>query len=235
MVSNICMFGDSVSKGIIFDEVKKRYVFLQECFAHLISQENQISVSNYAKFGCTLQKGEALIERYKNELSGYDYTLLEFGGNDCDYNWAEVAANPFLPHQSNTPIEEFGPRYEALIKTVQHAGGHPVLLNLPPIHSARFFDWSSNGLNQENILAFLGDKERIFRWQASYNTIVEQLAKSLVVPLIDIRSAFFAHGDYDRFLCSDGIHPNQAGHLLITQAMEMRLTPPLGSPPALTD
>jgi len=39
------------------------------------------------------------------------------------------------------------------------------------------------------------------------------------VPVIDITSPFLRRKDYRDYLCSDGIHPNEEGHLLIADAI----------------
>ena len=48
-----------------------------------------------------------------------------------------------------------------------------------------------------------------------YNVEVMLLAIKKDVPIIDIRSAFLKYNNYNDFLCSDGIHPNDEGYKLI--------------------
>ena len=49
-----------------------------------------------------------------------------------------------------------------------------------------------------------------------YNIRVHSVASAMRVPVIDIRSAFLLRTDYGELLCDDGIHPNEAGHRLIS-------------------
>jgi lysophospholipase L1-like esterase len=44
------------------------------------------------------------------------------------------------------------------------------------------------------------------------------MANKLGCELIDVRQPFLAQKQYCRFLCEDGIHPNQEGHLLMKKA-----------------
>lgn len=219
MIHSICILGDSVAKGVVFDEVRNKYRLLKDSFAQIIASQQNIAILNLAKFGCTISSGEEILKKHEEKLSHYDYTILEFGGNDCDYNWPEVAAHPQKPHLCNTPVPVFMDKYKELIIKVIENGGKPVLLNLPPIDAGRYFRWISRGLNAKNILTFLGEVDKIYHWQEMYSTMVEQLAKKEQIPLIDIRSYFLKSENYSDYLCEDGIHPNEKGHLLISKAI----------------
>lgn len=215
MINSICVFGDSVSKGVVFDSVHQKYMIIKDSFLNLISRGDHIAVSNYSKFGCTVTKGGEILKRHSDELCNYDYTVLEFGGNDCDFDWAKVADHPDENHIPNTPVSEFESYYANMIDKVKQCGGNPVLLSLPPIDAKRYFSWVSRGLNAENILHFLGDVEYIYRWHEMYNLAVYRLAMEHRIPLIDISSAFLSTGNYQKLICEDGIHPNENGHKLI--------------------
>lgn len=216
---SVCVFGDSVTKGVVFDSVLKKYTLLRDCFANRIMGSFPVSIRNYSRFGCTVTKGLELLRRHKGELSQYDYTVLEFGGNDCDFNWAEVSAEPEREHRPSTPVELFEHKYAELIEEVKSCGSRPVLLSLPPIDAKRYFAWISKGLNPRAILSWLGDVEHIYRWHERYNLAVCRLAKECSVPLIDISSAFLETHHYQDLICEDGIHPNEGGHRLISRVI----------------
>jgi lysophospholipase L1-like esterase len=55
-----------------------------------------------------------------------------------------------------------------------------------------------------------------------YSVAVEELAAEKKIPLIDIRSGFLRKKNFSRYLCADGIHPNDKGHLLISKAIRER-------------
>ncbi len=219
MINSICIFGDSVAKGVVFDAVKNKYRFLKESFAHIVERQQKISILNFAKFGCTISMGSEILKRHEAELNKFDYTVLEFGGNDCDYNWAEVSENPFQQHLCNTPIPLFREKYMELINRVIQNGGRPILLNLPPIEPKRYFQWISKGLNGKNILTFLGEIENIYKWQEMYSATIEELGEKEKIPVIDIRSGFLGKKNFGDYLCEDGIHPNEEGHRIISRAL----------------
>jgi Lysophospholipase L1 and related esterases len=219
MTQSICVFGDSVSKGVVFDSALKKYTVLKDSFLHLLERAANIAINNYSKFGCTITKGGEILKKHRAELCNYDYTVLEFGGNDCDYDWAQIAAEPEAYHIPNTPVADFETQYSSVIKEIKSCGGNPVLLSLPPIDAKRYFTWVSRGLNAENILHFLGDVEFIYRWHEMYNLAVCRLAIENGIPMIDISSVFLQTGHYQNYICEDGIHPNAQGHKLIEKAI----------------
>lgn len=219
MINSVCIFGDSVAKGVVFDAVKNKYRLLRESFANIVERQQNISILNFARFGCTISMGSEILKRHESELNRFDYTILEFGGNDCDYNWAAISEDPFREHICNTPIPLFREKYMELIERVRKNGGRPLLLNLPPIDPKRYFKWASRGLDKKNILTFLGEVDAIFKWQEMYSAVVEELAAKEKIPMIDIRSGFMSKKNFSNYLCADGIHPNEKGHLLISRAI----------------
>jgi len=230
-MKKICLFGDSLCKGVVYDPGMGRYTFLKDSFASRLAGEGRLDVFNYSKFGCTIGKAQSIISRHLPEAEGADVTALEFGGNDSDHNWAAIAENPDAQHVSNTPLEQFTERYAATIRSLKEQGANVVLVNLPPVDPQRYFDWFSKGLNKENILRWLGGSvEYIYRWHESYSVRISQIAVRCGVPLLDIRSPFLLRRDYRDLLCLDGIHPNQAGHALIGAALQSQL-PALGRLP----
>lgn len=220
MIQSVCIFGDSVSKGVVFDSVRKKYILLKDSFVGMIQRNTNILINNYSKFGCTITKGSEILKKHESELKQYDYTLLEFGGNDCDFDWAAISNAPESPHTPKTPVPVFEESYAKLISGVKESGGNPVLLSLPPIDSKKYFAWVSRGLNPENILHWLGDVEGIYRWHETYNLAVKRLSVANAIPLIDISTTFLKTGHYQDFICEDGIHPNQNGHKLISDVIE---------------
>lgn len=218
-MKKVCLFGDSISKGVIYDEACNRYKMTKECFANLISKNtDELEIKNYSMFGCSIEKGISLLERHNKTVKECDIVVLEYGGNDSDHNWQEIAETPELEHNPKTPINLFLEDYEIVIKKLQDMGKQVVMLNLPPIDEHRYFNWFSQGLNKENILKWLGGSEEyIYRFHESYDIGLQKIASRFSIPLIDIRSEFLLKKDYREYLCCDGIHPNEKGHNLIAQ------------------
>ena len=184
---SVGIFGDSVTKGVVFDAVKNKYSLIKESFVNIMERQHSLSIKNYSRFGCTIPIGIKILKRHAAELNKFSYTILEFGGNDCDYNWAEVSEKPHQQHLCNTPITIFCDKYKELIDFILKHGGRPVLLNLPPIEPKRYFNWITKGYHKINILTFLGEIDTIYKWQEMYSTAIEKLATEMKIPLIKQR------------------------------------------------
>lgn len=215
-MKGICVFGDSVAKGVVFDEARQKYIHLKDNFISLTQKKLNIPFANYSVFGATVSKGEQIMKRRASSLGSFDYTILEFGGNDCDLNWKAIADTPWELHSAKTPLDQFENRYREMISDARSRGLKPILLTLPPLDPARFFNWVSKDLNRESILRYIeGDINNIYKWHKEYNKIILRLASEENLPVIDIRSAIESQDNYSQYLCIDGMHPNEKGHQFI--------------------
>ncbi len=61
-------------------------------------------------------------------------------------------------------------------------------------------------------------------WHERYNIEVFKLAINNNVSIIDITSKFLEQKDYSLFLCEDGIHPNEEGHKIISEAIQEHIS-----------
>ena len=214
------MFGDSILRGVMYDGTRKKYCLCGDrAFADL--QSRGLEVRNHAKMGATIEDGLARVQRVLPEGTDASDTtvLLEFGGNDCDYRWDEVAEDPtgsFLP---NLPSEKFLEQYRKAIRWAKARGARVALTSLVPINASRYFEWISRGRNASNILRWLGDKSMLYRWQEQYSRLVERLSFEMDCPMIDERDAFLKSHQFTDLLCEDGIHPTQAGHDLFRRTI----------------
>lgn len=219
MIKKVQVWGDSVLKGIIYDEKRNRYKRLEEKTAIDKIAELGMDVINKTKFGMTAPKAKDLMMKELQKGIDAQMAIIEFGGNDCDFKWKEVAENPEKEHSPNTTLEMFKACITDMVQALRQYNITPVLVNLPPIHSQKYFNWISRGLNQNAISRWLGDIELIYRHHESYSVAIMNLAKRMSCDLIDVRSPFLQKRDYYNYLCEDGIHPNEKGHKLINQIM----------------
>ena len=220
-METIAAFGDSVLKGVIYEN--EHYRVADTSFQKICEDSFGITVENKARFGSTITRGEKIFEKNLElirECSG-QYVILEFGGNDCDFNWKEISEDPDRKHLPMSTIDNFTSTYVEIINAIQDMGKIPVLLSLPPIDSSRYFRHISRGLSGENIMKWMrNDKQYITNWHERYNIEIFKMAIACQVPVIDITSIFLEKKNYSRYLCEDGIHPNEEGHKLIARAIE---------------
>jgi len=231
-LKEVWMFGDSVARGIVLDE-HGSYTPIKDSFAEEAAQRLGIGLVNKARFGCTITKGLRIVRDFlthnllnrqhietMDSISQPKVALLEFGGNDCNFDWPAVAADPHREYEPATPIDVFRKVYGEVILSLRDQGYAPVLLTLPPLDAERYFDWfTRGGLDKDAILFWLGDVQFIYRWHEGYNDVVWEVAMNYDCPVIDIRANFLQQKHVSNLLCIDGIHPNRAGHKLIEDAI----------------
>lgn len=208
------IYGDSILKGVLL--VDGRYTVNHE-WEQRFTQKYDMQLRNQAHFGCTLEKG---VSRMENDLNRGkkpgDYAVIGFGGNDCDFNWAEVAADPDGVHVCHVPPERFSALYSQAIAMVRQAGAEPVLVTPPPIDPERYLTHiCREGLDRDAILHWLGDVSAIYRWQEYYARMAEAIALREKTVLVDLRGPILSRRRLDGLLCGDGIHPSREGQQII--------------------
>ena len=218
IIKKVEIYGDSILKGVMLDENTGRYYFGTKENIKKISDDFGLDIVNNAKFGCTINKGYMLLKKKLDSGMDCDAVILEYGGNDCDFNWEEIAKNPnedFLP---KTEIKRFKDTYIQMITELKEKNIIPVLISLPPISAEKYMKWvCRHGISKDNILLWLGDIQRVYRFQELYSSIIEELAYEQNVPFVDVRKAFLENKNLNELLCEDGIHPNSKGHKIITE------------------
>lgn len=221
--TRIAALGDSITKGVVLNE-QYRYSAAEQSFLDILSSELDLRVDNYGKFGCTVSHGNNVIERHAADIADSDYTFIEYGGNDCDFDWIKIAQDPHGEHKARTPLEEFIEDLSSLVAKIKDLGSVPVLITLPPILSDTYFSFLSRSMSDEqknNIKEWLGgDVGIIARWHESYNRTLFQVANQTRTQIIDITTPFDTfRGDLTSLYCADGIHPNARGHKLIAHTI----------------
>lgn len=217
---HISVWGDSILKGIVRDETTGGYHVLDTNCVKSFATSTGSTISNHARFGMTTIKAFERIKRsiIKNPPDKNDIVLIEFGGNDCDFNWKEVSETPHASHLPNTPLELFSSNVQAIIDIFKNLKLSPIFMSLPPLEPNRYLDWVSRGLNKENILTWLDDVNKIYRWQEVYSDALVDTARKNDLRVIDVRKNFLMSDHYTSLICDDGIHPNKNGHEAIYAA-----------------
>jgi len=216
---NVDVFGDSILKGVQLDDDDKHYHVDNNIDVAMLEKKFLLNISNFSKFGCTISKAFALIEkRFKNGDLNCDAIVLNLGGNDCDFDWKAVSERPDEDHQPNTPLDVFTDTYKKMIEYLKEKGIRPILTTLPPLDAQRFFNWFCGNLEKKaNVLEWLGGVEAIYRWHENYSRTIEKIAEETGTLLVDLRGAFLKHRRLEKLLCADGTHPNTEGQRVITQ------------------
>ncbi|HOO27345.1 MAG TPA: SGNH/GDSL hydrolase family protein [Lachnospiraceae bacterium] len=215
---NIGVYGDSILKGIQINPTNQKYCVNNHIDMETLSKKYAFQIKNYSSFGCTVTKGKNMLKKGLAKNMECDAIVMDYGGNDCDYNWKNISEDPAGDYLPNTPIELFQETYYDIIDTLKKRGILPILTTLPPLEPQKFFNWFCRDLNKDNILMWLGEIKHIYDHQESYSKVVEKIARDTQVPLVDLRGAFLKSENVNTLLCEDGTHPNTSGQKVITSA-----------------
>ena len=225
--TTIHVYGDSILKGIVMDRESGQYTPMREDDFAPLCRKYDVDVVNKSKFGYTISRGWAFLSRALQSAKTKnaplcDMMILEYGGNDCNFDWKAVSDVPAGDHLPMTTLETFSDTLKTMIASLREMRITPVLVSLPPIHAQRYLDHivaTTPGADREHILSWLGgDAQMIYRFQELYSSAVTKIAYECGCLYVDLRSAFLDKHNYPSLLCADGIHPNEDGHRLIADA-----------------
>ena len=219
IIKKLEIYGDSILKGVTLDKLTGKYVLPEQSGAEIVAQSLDINVKNYSKFGCTIDKGVRILEKKLEKGNACDMILLEYGGNDCDFNWQEVSENPNIDHSPNTVLKVFEQFYRQIIDKLKKVNIIPLTMSLPPIDAEKYLSWiTRNGLSRKNIVKWLGDVHMIYRFQELYSNAITKIARETKSLFVDVRSCFLNKHNFKALICDDGVHPSEEGHKLMRRA-----------------
>lgn len=219
----VSIYGDSIMRGTVIDENCRYHSTIGGWLAHL-GERFSLDFRNKAHFGITVQRGQQLLEKDLKKGLHCDYALLEFGGNDCSFNWEQVGAYPDAEHLPATDPEEFGQRLMVMALQVRQNGATPVLMTLPPLDAERHLNFISRESDREGILRWLGDVHMIYRFHELYSSAITRVAKVTRSLLVDVRSAFLDKHNLRELVGEDGVHPSPKGYKLICSVFDDFIT-----------
>ena len=151
----------------------------------------------------------------KEQVFGDTDVLLEYGGNDSDYNWQEIAEAPEKEHFPRTRLEVFEQVYERVINKIKEMGAIPLVLSLPPMDAERYFAFFSQKWEdgfRANVMRWLGGSTNtIMSGHELYNLATMRIAQRTGAQWIDVTSELLKEHNFRAYLCDDGIHPNEQG------------------------
>ena len=225
-MNTVQVWGDSILKGVIYDDASSKYVLLKDNALSEAQDLADIQFENFSKFGQTILRAEPRLIKHLDDVSLPDTIILELGGNDCDFDWKAVGDAPDEEHEPNTPLEIYKQTLTKLIDMIMEKGIKPVIASLPPLDYQRYFNWVTKpaDVSKDGVLKWLKTPYTIYSWHESYDKCAKEIAKKMHVQVIDVRSEFLKQDDYTQLMCSDGIHPNEKGQHLIGETIANFLT-----------
>lgn len=218
----VTIYGDSILKATVPDEELRYHFHFQQFLKRFESLP--VTLTNRARFGATVEKGSQILTADLARGLDCRVALLEFGGNDSNFDWPAIAADPAGQHLPATSLDVFSKKLGEMADTLLAHGVTPVLMELPPIDAQRYFDFFSRGLNRANLLSWLhGDVQRIYRFQEMYSNAVVHLARVKNLKCLDLRSRFLGDADFEKLISADGIHLTDTGYDVLFDALKAEL------------
>lgn len=214
----VALFGDSLLKGVVLDQNNK-YTFADVNWEYI---QNQlcVDIQNKARFGCDVTKGQKIVNDVLKIDDSFDVAVVEYGGNDSDYIWSQVAEHPLQKHNPKTLLPEFEAKLDSIVQQLKNNGKKVVMMSLPPLEPNRYLKWISQNdeQKQNSILKFLGDVDIIYRRQEMYSNTVTKVAYKNGCDFVDVRQKFLQSDNFPDLMCLDGIHANERGQKVMIDA-----------------
>lgn len=215
-VDSLYVLGDSIARGVMYDDIQQKYTIFRDTFDRALKGIG-VDVKNLSKPGCTSRAALPILEKCAPGEGGV--MAIEFGGNDSDLKWKEVAESPDVFHKASVPLDEYIAAVKNLILRAREIGMRPVVVTPLPVVADRYLEWVSRPFGKNAILKYLGSSQYIYRWQERYAYAAMEAAHEAECPVFDLRSLFLGRRDFESLMSSDGIHPNGEGYLLIRSAV----------------
>ena len=223
---DIALWGDSISRGIDYDQGRGRYAVMRRHAARILEEKGIIRVDNHSRFGATVEDG--LRDFESTAIVGPGHVAIAFGGNDCNMPWEAISEAAGKDHQAAVPLPLFEETLRRFTALAKERGLRPILITPTPLIARRFFAWVSRGLDGAAIRRFLGDVQHIYRWQERYSLAVRRVAMLEGCGLFDARDALLASRHYPALCGRDGMHLNERGHAWLAEAVISALPRLLG-------
>ena len=211
MPKQVYIYGDSLLKATMPDERYHYHFHYDEVLQRY--PERRTQVVNRSKMGATIRKGQALLEHDLQRGMQADYALIAYGGNDSDYDWAAIDADPGADHRPNTELPVFADTLHETLDALRQGGVQPVMMTLPPIDGERYLSFlCRDNLRRGRILSWLGEPQMIYRHQELYADTAAEIALRENIPLIPVRQTFLCNHRLSQLIAADGIHLTMPGY-----------------------
>jgi lysophospholipase L1-like esterase len=198
----ILIFGDSITYGAWDSEGGWADRLKRWAHQQYVANGTKLQVINLGIGGNTSSK---ILARIENEITARHSSswpfmiILMFGTNDGRVRGGET----------EVPIDAFTENYREIIATAKKFTEKVLVVGLPPAGAPKL-DFKEMQYDDETI------KE--------YESRIRVLAAEEALPFVEIRS-LFASGD---LFCADQLHPNDAGHTIIFEAVKKEVEELLG-------
>ncbi len=210
----LVVFGDSILKGVItIPGSSKLFDVTENDSLSLAQKKLGFELDNRSIYGNISTKGLLKLKKYlekcsSGELEAADFCIIEFGSNDCDYDWGTLI--------QKVPLAEYLQSLKEMVSLCRAHKITPLSMGLIPYVCDDWFKTIIKGQDEKAILTFLnGRPETLGENQLIYKKALDNFIKENQIQYLDPWPLFENHKD---LMCYDGIHPNEKGYEVLSQA-----------------
>ena len=206
---SVVVFGDSILKGVItIPGSSKLFDTTENDSLSLAQKELGFELDNRSIYGNITSKGLVKLQKFYEKGGEADFCVIEFGSNDCDYDWGTLV--------QKVPLEDYLANLAAMIKLCRDHKVTPLMMGLIPYVCDDWFKTIIKGQDEKAILDFLGGTpETLGKNQLIYKNAQADFVQKNNVQFLDPWTIFEGHKE---LMCFDGIHPNEKGYELLSKA-----------------
>lgn len=205
----LVVFGDSILKGVItIPNSGKLFDTTENDSLTLAQKELGFELDNRSIYGNITSKGLLKLQKFFDKGESADFCVIEFGSNDCDYDWGTLV--------QKVPLEDYLANLTAMVKLCREHKVTPLMMGLIPYVCDDWFKTIIKGHDEAAILNFLGGSaETLGKNQLIYKNAQADFVQKNTVQFLDPWTIFQGHKE---LMCYDGIHPNEEGYQQLSKA-----------------
>ncbi len=205
----LVVFGDSILKGVItIPNSGKLFDTTENDSLTLAQKELGFELDNRSIYGNITSKGLLKLQKFFDKGESADFCVIEFGSNDCDYDWGTLV--------QKVPLEDYLANLTAMVKLCREHKVTPLMMGLIPYVCDDWFKTIIKGHDEAAILNFLGGSaETLGKNQLIYKNAQADFVQKNKVQFLDPWQIFEGHKE---LMCYDGIHPNEEGYQQLSKA-----------------
>jgi lysophospholipase L1-like esterase len=164
-----------------------------------------------------------------------DVVLVMLGGNDADLDWKRFVLSDGAVVRHRVNVETYEKNLRHIVAAIRTAGATPVLTDLPNHHFELRGPYVSKiaGRDVTGMLERGGGQAASDGHLARYRGVVDRVAAELHLPVVRYGLVLDQHPPRE-MTAVDGVHPSDAAHAVIADAiiavLTMVLTPSPGTP-----
>lgn len=203
----VVVFGDSILKGVVtIPESKNLFDVTPYDSLTLAQKKLGFELDNRSIYGNITTKGLTKMQKFFEKGETADFCIIEFGSNDCDYDWGTLV--------QKVPLEQYLSNISQMVQLCRDHKVTPIIMNLIPYVCDDWYKTIIKGHDADVILKFLGGTpETLGKNQEQYNTALTNYAKENKVLLLDYWEIATRIQDFKKkYMGPDGIHLNEDGY-----------------------